>query len=241
MRYSRSKLGKNSVLMKEPSLSAALPKTYRMDREHFLALLSRYGRVVVKPSSGSGGVGVLFVLKQHSGGYEIVDGRRKQFAHGPEEAYQIVRGKTKGRTHIVQRKISLATVGGRPFDARVVVQRKRSSDWVVTGKLAKIAGPGYRITNTARSKGRVVPLSTAIRQSNIHGKSADLIHAEVNRMALRSAVQFRKYYGIRKVGLDIGIDSRGKLWIIEGNFTPTNSLFLKLKDKAMYRKIVSFD
>lgn len=241
MSYSRSKLGKYSVLLKSPGLISALPTTYRMSRAHFFAMLHRFGRIVVKPSGGWGGVGVLFISRKRSGAYEIVDGRRKHHVSGAEEAYLKVKSKTKGKPHVVQKKINLATVKGRPFDARVVVQRSKSSNWIVTGKLAKIAGPGYRITNTARSKGRVVSLTTAIRQSNIHGKPAGQIHADVKRIALKSAAQFRKFYGVRKVGLDIGVDRRGKSWIIEANFKPANSLFLKLKDKSMYRKIVSLD
>ncbi|WP_230986751.1 YheC/YheD family protein [Cohnella fermenti] len=228
-------------MLTSPSLLPALPETYGMSRSHFLALLDRYGQVVVKPSGGWGGDGVLFISRQRGGSYEIVDGRKKQQVLGAEEAYLQVAGKTKAKPHVVQRKIDLAAVGGRPFDVRVVVQRKQSSDWAVTGILAKIAGPGYRITNVERSRGRVVPLSAAILQSNIQGKSAGRIQAEVTRMGLQSAELFRQHYGVRKVGLDIGIDVSGKPWIIEANFKPADSLFRKLKDKSMYRKIVSLD
>jgi len=42
------------------------------------------------------------------------------------------------------------------------------------------------------------------------------------------------------LGLDIGIDTSGKPWIIEANFTPAKSLFLKLKEKSMYHRIMSY-
>jgi hypothetical protein len=154
--------------------------------------------------------------------------------------YTFIRKKTKGRQHIVQRKITLAKVNGRPFDVRVMIQKKKKSDWSVTGKLAKIAGPGYIITNVARSKGRVVPLSTAIHQSNIHGASSGRIERRIHQIALKSVHRLQKYYRIQTVGLDIGIDTKGKVWIIEANFTPNIFLFKRLKDKSMYRRILSY-
>ncbi|MDR7314316.1 YheC/YheD family protein [Brevibacillus nitrificans] len=41
-------------------------------------------------------------------------------------------------------------------------------------------------------------------------------------------------------GFDMGIDSNGKVWIIEANLRPDITLFLKLKDKGMYLTIVSY-
>ncbi|MEB3102904.1 YheC/YheD family protein [Ferviditalea candida] len=154
------------------------------------------------------------VASKGNGKYEVHAGTLKSTIDGRNEAYSYVHSKTRGRAYIVQQKIHLAKVGGRPFDVRVMVQRKRNSSvWVVTGKLAKIAGPGYIITNTARSKGRVEQLATAIR----------------------------KYYGyLNTVGLDMGVDVNGRVWIIETNFAPMISLFYRLRDKTMYRRIQSY-
>jgi len=38
----------------------------------------------------------------------------------------------------------------------------------------------------------------------------------------------------------MGLDRNGRVWIIEANFKPMKRLFLKLKDKSMYRKIVAY-
>jgi hypothetical protein len=116
-----------------------------------------------------------------------------------------------------------------------------NTGWTVTGKLAKVAGSGYIITNVARSKGRVVPVGAAIRSSNIHGKSTKEIMRDIDGVALRAVRRLHQHYrSIHTIGLDIGLDSGGNVWIIEGNFTPALSLFLKLKDKSAYRRIVSY-
>lgn len=238
MSYSRDKLTKHKLLAKSPDLISALPKTRSMTKRHFRSLLKRYDKVIAKPSRGSGGVGVISVSSKGRRTYRVHYGTTKKTISGLSPAYSYIRRKTKRTSYIVQRKIALARVNGRPFDARVMVQRKKGSGWVLTGRLAKIAGAGYIITNIARSRGKVVPLSTAIRKSDIRGASVSRIQGRMDRIALRTAEQLRKYYRIRTVGLDAGIDRNGKVWIIEANFTPSKSLFLKLKDKSMYKRIV---
>lgn len=221
-------------------MNSAMPETLSMTKSNFRSLLAAYGKVIAKPSRGSGGVGVISIASKGRRTYKVHYGTRKKTINGLSPAYAHIKRKAKGASYIVQRKIALARVNGRPFDARVMLQRRKRTGWKVTGKLAKLAGAGYIITNIARSKGKVVPLSTAIRKSNIRGSSVGRIHRRMNRIARKAAKQLRRYYRIRMLGLDAGVDRKGKVWIIEANFTPAKSLFLKLKDKSMYRRIVGF-
>ncbi|PZD96351.1 hypothetical protein DNH61_08340 [Paenibacillus sambharensis] len=239
MTYSRDKLTKYRVMRNASALAASLPHTRSLSKLHLQSLLKQYGKVIVKPSGGYGGAGVMSVSVKGTG-YEVHYGRsRKTFSSLPL-LYSYIKSKTGGLRYIVQRKIPLAKVKGRPFDIRVMVQRTKKSGWSVTGKLAKIAGPGYIVTNVARSKGRVAPLADAISSSNITGKSVKQLQSQIDRVSLRSAKQLQKYYRIDTVGLDIGLDAKGKAWIIEPNFKPDKSLFRKLRDKSMYRAVMSF-
>lgn len=240
MRYSRSKWWKYVHLTKHPELLPTLPDTRTLSRTRFGDFLDRYGEVIVKPTGGWGGAGVKSVSAVGGERYEVHSGKKRRTIRGLSSTYAYVRGGTSGRKLIVQRKIPLARVNGRPFDVRVMVQRKPGKDWTVTGKLAKIAGAGYIVTNVARSGGKVVSLSAAVRDSNISPAAREGLEQRIDRIALQAASQLRKYYRIDTVGLDIGIDAAGKIWIIEPNFTPSVSLFAKLKDKSAYRKILSF-
>lgn len=228
-------MAKSSVLL------PFLPHTRPMGRGAFTSLLKAYGKVIVKPTRGWGGDGVISITSRGGNTYEIQDENRKTTRIGLQSAYSFLQGKTKGSKHyIVQQKIPLAKIKERPFDVRVMIQRKNTSGWTVTGALAKVAGAGYFITNVARSKGRVVPLSAAIQQSNIQGASPARIEQQIDQIALTAAKQLQRYYRIHTVGLDVGIDTMGKVWIIEANFTPSIALFYKLKDKSMHRRILSY-
>lgn len=73
------------------------------------------------------------------------------------------------------------------------------------------------------SKGYVLPLD----RSDIKSSSHPML-VEMDAVALRAAKHLRRYYpGVRTIGLDIRVDKNGKVWIIEANFAPMTSLFLK--------------
>lgn len=241
MTYSLSKLGKHKVMLKSARLRAALPATRTLSKRSLSDYLARYTKVIAKPTGGYGGAGVIQICAMIGGRYQIQSGKHKHTVTGLEAAYSYLRSKCKGKRYLIQKRISLAKVKGRPFDIRVMVQRRRGShSWKVTGKLAKIAGAGYIITNTARSRGRVVPLSTALRRSNIRGASLSRIERSINSISLAAVRQLHKYYRIRTIGVDAAVDHDGKVWIIEANFKPAVSLFNRLKDKTMYRRIMTY-
>lgn len=241
MPYNRGKLTKYRLLATSPELKAVLPTTKKLSKSSFRGLLERYGHVIVKPSGGWGGDGVISVSATDGTSITIHHGKAKHTVRGLDAAYAYIQGKTKGATYLVQRYIPLAKVNARPFDIRVMVQKKPGSAWVVTGRLAKIAGSGYIITNIARSHGQVVPVWDAIRASNIYGvASSQQLIEEIDRVAIQSAKHLQKYYRIDTVGMDIGLDASGRVWIIEPNFKPDITLFRKLRDPSIYRKIKSY-
>lgn len=242
MPYSRSKWGKHKVLAASPTLAGALPATQPLGKSAFQSLLEQYGAVIVKPSWSWGGDGVMKVSSHENGTCTVQSGKKKTTKSGWAAAYALVRSKAGRKSHIVQQCIPLAAINGRPFDLRVMVQRRRGgAKWKVTGKLAKVAGSGYIITNVARSRGKVTTVTSAIRRSNIQGASADSILQNINGIALHATRRFHRHYRwIRTVGLDIGLDAAGRVWIIEGNFMPSLPLFRKLRDKRYYRRILAY-
>lgn len=236
---SESKLTKHRILRSSAELRNVLPHTRSFSRRNFVAFIGRYSKVIAKPVSGSGGAGVLMITQVKKETYQVHRGAKRKTIRGKKGAYRYVRRKL-GTRYLLQRRISLAQVGGRPFDVRVMVQRRPGSSWVVTGMLAKVAGRGYIITNIKRSGGYVLPLSTAIQRSNIRASSPSVI-ARLRRIALLAARRLSGYYSSQLVfGFDMGIDAKGKVWIIEANLRPDITLFAKLRDKQMYRTILTF-
>jgi hypothetical protein len=235
-----SKWGKYKIMRNFGSVRGYLPETHWLKEKRLWNMLSRYGAVVVKPSGSSGGQGVCMVTALGSDTYEVQTGRKKSKVTGRKAVYSKVR-KYAGKNSIVQKKISLSRVGGRPFDLRVMVQRKRgSTHWEVTGTLAKVAGKGYLITNTSRSKGYITTIDRALSYA-LTRDNAVRARRRIYKAAKAAACSLDGAFPKQRVmGIDMGVEDSGKVWVIEANFKPALSLFRMLKDKSMLRRIQSY-
>jgi hypothetical protein len=240
----RSKWTKYKVMRRFEDLRRHLPETRKMTQKNFEDMITQYGDVVIKPISGSRGAGVIRVSGSGQDTYVVHTENRKKTITGKQGAYEYVTGMTRSRSHIIQRRIPLATVDDRPFDIRVIVQRRRTgAPWEVTGQVAKVAGKGYIVTNIQRSKGTVLPVTTALKRSSLRHRSSRIILADISKVALLAARRLSrsKLYSDKRIfGFDMGLDQDGNVWIIEANLKPMLSHFLKLKNKTMYRRIMAY-
>jgi hypothetical protein len=225
---------------KDKRLREYLPNTSLFTPETLWEYTDQYPIVMLKPSGGGGGAGVIQLSKLEEGTFRIHVGNSKRVIRGRDRTIALLRSMFIPKPYLLQPRIQLGRINGRPFDLRVMIQRRKGTPWQVTGWLAKVAGPGYVVTNIARSSGKVLPLRTAIELSTIK-LPADEILPHVRKVALMTAERLgSEYKTLRLIGLDMGIDEDGKPWIIEANFRPAISLFRKLQDQTYYNRIRSF-
>lgn len=232
---------KYKILSEENNLKEYLPETKLLTKDTFADFLRRYGQAIIKPSFGSLGKRIFKVSALGNDQYEVHGGAKKEIIVGMHETYKSILSRVSKNKNIIQQVIQLASKNGYPFDVRVMVQRKKgSSNWVVTGKVAKIAGRGYFVTNVARE---VKLVEEAINQSNIinSSKNAKSIMKEIEKVSLNIVHTLHAHYPERnEMGIDIGIDEHGKIWIIEVNMKPMLTMFSFLQDKSMLEEILKF-
>lgn len=242
MGLSYSKWSKYKVMRKDAGLQKYLPETLMLNKDNLKKATRKFEECIVKPTGSFGGNGVTMIRRKDKGKFRLQAGKAVHEAGDFEALYKRVSGTTR-HSYIIQKRIDLARVDGRLFDLRVMVQRhsRKESKWTVTGKLAKVGGKGYIITNTARSGGYVLPLGTALSRSKIPSSKHASIAGDLDRIALQTVRRLHASYGsIKTVGIDFGLDSAGRIWIIEANFSPSRALFKKLKDKTMYHRIIKY-
>jgi hypothetical protein len=236
MTKSKTKWSKYKILKRDQALAKALPETTSFSEANLTKALESNRALILKPSVGSGGAGVIQVTHAENHSYQVHTGKVKYYVT-KAKLYPFLHGKIKGKPYLIQQRINLIRVFTRPCDFRVMVQRKSGSDWKVTGKLAKVAGHGYIVTNIQRSRGTVLPAETALH----HTKLPTKILSKMDHIALTTAKRLNTAYpSIRILGLDMGVDNEGHVWIIEANFRPALSLFKHLRDKTMYNRILSY-
>jgi hypothetical protein len=240
--YMRSKWTKYTFMSGSEGLRPHIPKTRLFTQKALWKCMNQYGDVILKPVYGSRGAGVFRLSSVGHDEYLIHCEKISTFVHGKKEVFDYLNGKIESRSYIVQRRVHLAKVNDHPFDIRVIVQRRGKSDsWKVTGKVAKVAGKGYVVTNITRSGGTVLPVKTAIQSSSLKLHSRRSLLSEIETVALLSAriLSKRKLYSNQRIfGFDMGLDQEGRVWIIEANLKPMLSHFRKLKDRTMYRRIL---
>ncbi|UKS30783.1 YheC/YheD family protein [Paenibacillus sp. HWE-109] len=239
-KLSTSKWTKYKILRKSSKLSVYLPETAWLKEKSFWRMLTKYGQIIVKPTGSYGGNGVIRIKQTDDNAYEVQNGAKKKL-YTERSALSASFRKKISKNFIVQQRVPLATANGRPFDLRVMVQRRRNTPWQVTGKLAKVAGSGFIVTNIRLSGGKVVTVENALKQSELSFMNAKKLLAQLDKVALLAAEQLSpSYRWVDTMGIDMAFDKKGNIWIIEVNFAPMLELFLKLKDKSMFRQIKSF-
>lgn len=212
-----SKWVKTSVLRQDVRVAQHIPETRIFSPDNLSAMLARYGQVVMKPVVGTGGLGVIMIIK--SGSSYTVRHRRKSSRYasfgGMLAAVKAIRRK---RTYLVQRGIRLATIKGRPIDYRVKVV-KQNGRWVTRSMVGRLANPGFFVTNLCRG-GTMLSSAQGIRRS----LSGSLVRRKKSEMRnitrISTSLLERHFPGIGQLGFDYGFDRNGRLWIFEVNTRP---------------------
>lgn len=234
-----SKMLKTKVLQQDPSLRVMIPETVWYSRMNLEEMLERYDTVYVKPDKGGGGVGILRIEKRDAGRFRVcfrtrckeVDRRRLSAA--VESCF------SPAKHYLIQQGIRLALYRGSPFDLRILLQ-KPNRRWIVSGMVAKVAASGRFVTNYCRG-GHPLPVETALAAVVREPMEKERMIRELHHMAERVAeVLNERFPGLRELGIDVGVDREGRLWIFEVNTRPQFKMFSKIGRRDVFAKILKY-
>ncbi|WP_164821527.1 YheC/YheD family endospore coat-associated protein [Paenibacillus koleovorans] len=231
----RGKLQVHRILQRDEALRSYLPATRRLTGWASLtAALQRDGTLFLKPDAGSQGKGVLRLGAAADGSYTAVgrSGRNEPFARtfASEPLLRSwLEAFTAGRSYLVQPYLRLNTRSGEPFDIRCLVQKNRRGVWSVTG-LAVRRGASGNVTSNLHGGGVAMDLEPFL-QNEFGEEKARQIRSTLLNIASRVPVILEQHHGrLAELGIDLGIDASGHVWILEANSKPGRSAFARLSD-----------
>ncbi|MDR6225407.1 YheC/YheD family protein [Desmospora profundinema] len=227
---------KTKVMMEEPLLRPFIPHTAWLTKRGLYQMLGIFPTVFVKPDKGGGGAGIVRIQRTING-YQICFQKRCREVDRKGLYRDLESVLLPHKRYLMQEGVHLATIDSRPFDVRVLLQ-KPGHQWVISGMVAKLAAPRRFVTNHCKG-GTPVALEQALeRMKGIPAQPAHILE-ELKRVSLLTAqVLDTRFPGIRELGLDVGIDRRGRLQVIEVNTRPQFQMFSKIRVPGVYKKIL---
>ncbi|MEQ8200882.1 MAG: YheC/YheD family protein [Syntrophomonadaceae bacterium] len=232
------------ILSESEELKKYVPDTNRASSfQQIDRMLRKYGAVYIKPINGSMGRNIIKVSRGRNAGsyryqYKVNYQPYTGYASNRNVLRQNLRRIMRGHNYIVQQPINLLQVNGSICDLRVMVQKDGTGDWSVTGKAFRI-GPRGSITSNISGGGSGSKVGSVLRRRFPDAEVRQRIIQEVDQLAIEVARELENEAGnIGELGIDIGIDVRGKVWFIEANLKPARRVFILIGEPLTRRMTV---
>ncbi|GAB7388658.1 spore coat associated protein YheD [Bacillaceae bacterium] len=214
-------------------------------------MLSQYRFVYLKPTNGSMGRGIYRVTKdgQHYVcQYSTLNGQVKKTYSSLAALLQTLSPRIAKKPYLVQQGLSLVKQNGSPVDFRCLVQKNRQGEWGITSIVARTGSANSIVSNIAQG-GIMTPAKQALAPSSTWQIARYTSYAKLRQASLTIAHALEK--GVpghfAELGIDLAVDTNGKIWLLEVNSKPSKTddtvveekktprpSVLKLLDYALY-------
>ncbi|HEY2495084.1 MAG TPA: YheC/YheD family protein [Paenibacillus sp.] len=242
----RNKWTIHEVLSKRANLRRHLPET-RMFKSlsDVKTMLQSKPILYLKPVNGTGGRGILRIekLKGSSQQYYIQGRNQQRKIISPQKVHSARLGSIlhtwnmKDR-YLVQEGIPVELPNGRVHDYRMLVQKNRHGDWALTGIAGRV-GAMRSVTSNLHGGGKAVSIDTLLAQWIPDGKRRLQVKQQAERLGLETAAYLEETYGaLCELALDLAINKKGDVYLLEVNPKPAREVFAKSGQKHIYRQAI---
>ncbi|NMB02166.1 MAG: ATP-grasp domain-containing protein [Firmicutes bacterium] len=203
-----------------------LPPTYQYDQLSLPKILAEHGSIILKPRLGHGGYGVTRVTLVMPN-LVIIQGQGFPIPVWGEESYlPYLIAIAPPEKFIAQQYIEGGKEGSIKADVRLLMQKNKSGSWEVGGQLSRVTTASTLLTNHYQA---IVPPSEVV--------SAKLVFDLQSISYVVATTLDDKLATLGELGVDFLIDETDYPWILEVNGKPDKSLFMKLGDDEMLKRV----
>lgn len=197
-----------------------IPQVIIKNRKDFVSFINLYEETVLKPIIGSQGKNIFFFTLKDNKIYINFEGKITEL-DSLDKFYDSV---IVGKNFIIQKYIKSTTLQGAPFDIRIHVQRDGNNEWRNTKTYVRI-GTGEGMTANIATGGAIANVKPFIEKR--YKKESLNVLKKINRVTKDLPNLFQQFYEkeIDSLGIDLGVDNNGNLWIFEINSFPGTKFF----------------
>ncbi|MEW9669841.1 YheC/YheD family protein [Ammoniphilus sp. 3BR4] len=227
----------HNILWKVPSLRPFLPVTCTYSPHALKKMLRRFPLLYIKPFDGTWGNGIV-KIERHTDGFLAVGRKRKkkiqEFIPQSEIIPWIDRWVDR-IPFVIQQGLHLNLLKDRVADMRILIQKNEKGKWQITGQGMRIGAPKSPVSNLhGGGAGKEV---FPVLQSIFGIKKVKNLLRKCHEISYLVADTIEQKYGrMMELGLDIGIDNQGQIWIIEVNDKPGRKIFKQMGRHDLFRQ-----
>lgn len=229
----------------EEDIKGRLPETIIYNSEEDLnSMLMKYNTVYVKPIWGMKGFGVVKVSAEEGKRtfkYRENDNNVYFEANNDGEFEKISKKLFASGEHIIQQGLKLITYDDGIVDFRCVMQKNEACRWQCNGIIARVGAKESVVSNIS-SGGAAMPGQDFIKDE-LTASEAEAFDIKERMISLCMKVcnALDEYgFNFATLGLDIGIDEKKNMWLIEvNNRKPHPGIALRANDIAGYYTILA--
>lgn len=218
----------HTYLQSHSQLQSHLPETGQgLDRLD--EMLSIHKDIFIKSVNGSKGRYIIRIQKREKD-YLVFQNsfssKRTLTFPTYSSLYRQLQSWCRSSCYIVQQTIPFMKVKEQPLDFRFLCHKNRKGSWTVISTVARIASEKQFVANIDQG-GRMEPPLSILTSLFPHADSG-LIFSNMKALSLSASAflseHLKGHYA--EFGIDIGVDSEGKPWIIEINSKPSKKTFV---------------
>lgn len=228
----------HNCLLNSEELVPHLPETRPLDLEALQKMSDAHKRIFIKPTQGSLGRNINILTTVGPGQYRLRRGRGSLTREvvGDLADVEAKLPRLKADYYIAQQGVDLCRSRGRTVDIRVIMQRNGYGRWALTKMFARVARRGRLVANISAG-GKGLQASRVLRHSFSPTRVKAII-GELRRVArLVCSVMAENTEGhLGELGVDLGVDKTGHVWVIEVNSKPHRKAYDTLEGRPTAKR-----
>src|SRR5690625_366764 len=197
-----------------------IPSIEHSDLKGFFHFINKHQQIIMKPTNGRRGDDIYKLSKK---------GRKYVLSHGDistdnislskRQLKNFISKKSRESKFIYQKYIESKTQFGDPFDCRIRLEKNGKGKWEVVINLIRI-GSGQKVVSNVAKSGSVSKINKFLKAN--YGEKWKTIKSDIINVGKTLPYKLEEIFNIEvgSLGIDIGVDKHGKLYLFEANTSP---------------------